>query len=41
MVQICLDNPVLDSSFKLAIIAVGAKATAGRVQYFMEDLMSR
>ena len=39
MVEICLDSPELDSQFRLAIIAVGAKATSGKVQYFTEDLI--
>ena len=39
MVEICLDIPEPDSLFRLAIIAVGAKATLGKVQYFTEDLI--
>ena len=41
MIQICRDNPDPNSSFQLAIVAIGAKATQGRVQYFTEDLMGR
>ena len=39
MMEICLDIPEPGSQFQLAIIAVGAKATRGRVQYFTEDLI--
>ena len=39
MVEICLDVPESNSHFQLAIIAVGAKATSGKVQYFTEDLI--
>ncbi len=39
LLQLCLTGPNLGHSFKLAIIAIGAKATRGGVQYFSEDLM--
>ena len=38
MIEMCLESPE-SSDFRLAIIAVGAKAAGGKVQYFTEDLI--
>ena len=39
MIEICLDTGGSSEDFRLAILAVGAKAVGGKVQYFTEDLI--